>query len=289
MADLSLIPQNRIKDLSTTFNGCVHTTGNETIAGVKTFTDTPTIKMTQPNLNMQYSGISKGTAPTSTLYGWFGTVLDKNGPAQANKMAQIYHQYDPNGRSSLNLQVFEPTSGATNGQQLSIGYDANKNIFTSAPTPATSDNSTKIATTSYVRNCITDILGTLYPVGSTYITTASTCPLSTLISGSTWTKVSEGRVLQGSDSSHNAGTTIEPGLPNVITGSFGTYGYGSVNEGTVNGIGTGSVNNNCGTNGGSGGHYCTHWINLSSSNSIYGNSTTVQPPAYVVNIFKRTA
>jgi hypothetical protein len=134
-----------------------------------------------------------------------------------------------------------------------------------------------------------DLLKALYPVGSIYIGTQSTCPLATLISGSTWVKVSEGRVLQGSDSNHNAGTTIEAGLQNVNTDSFGTYGYGSVNEGIVNGIGTGRVNNNSGTNGGSGGHYCTHWIDLSSANSIYGNSNTVQPPAYVVNIWRRTA
>ena len=32
------------------------------------------------------------------------------------------------------------------------------------------------------------ILEALYPIGSVYITTANTCPLSTLISGSTWTQ-----------------------------------------------------------------------------------------------------
>ena len=30
-------------------------------------------------------------------------------------------------------------------------------------------------------------------------------------------------------------------------------------------------------------------IDASRSSSIYGNSTTVQPPAYVVNIWRRTA
>jgi len=129
----------------------VKLTGNQTIAGNKTFTSTPTIKMTQPNLYMQYSGISKGTAPTSTIDGWFGTVYDKNGTAQTNKMAQIYHDYNSNGVSTLNLAVFEPTSGSTNDAKLTIGYDQNKNVFTYAPTPATSDNSTKIATTAFVK------------------------------------------------------------------------------------------------------------------------------------------
>jgi hypothetical protein len=41
------------------------------------------------------------------------------------------------------------------------------------------------------------ILEALYPVGSVYITTANTCPLSALISGSTWTLVSSGIVKSG--------------------------------------------------------------------------------------------
>ena len=36
---------------------------------------------------------------------------------------------------------------------------------------------------------INTMLSSLYPVGSVYIGTQSTCPLATLISGSTWTKV----------------------------------------------------------------------------------------------------
>ena len=133
------------------------------------------------------------------------------------------------------------------------------------------------------------ILEALYPVGSVYITTASTCPLSALISGSTWELVSSGRVLQGADSNHAAGTTVEAGLPN-ITGSIMTpylrnnnesdfYSGAFIREGTK---GSSIVN------GGSGmPSYTT--FNASRSSSIYGNSTTVQPPAYVVNIYRRTA
>ena len=140
---------------------------------------------------------------------------------------------------------------------------------------------------------LTTLLSNLYPIGSIYIGTQTTCPLATLISGSTWVKVSEGRVLQGSNSSHNAGTTIEAGLPN-ITGNFtlttaiqGSIGDGALftysNSGAVSGgLGGSSYNNNgIGQN--------NFVFNASRSNSIYGNSTTVQPPAYVVNIWKRTA
>lgn len=88
--------------------------------------------------------------------------------------------------------------------------------------------------------------------------------------------------VEGTVDSNALGNLVEAGLPNVSTNDFGVYGYGSVNAGTVNGIGTGGVNNNCGTNDGSGGHFCVHWIDLSSANSIYGNSTTVQPQSIKV-------
>ena len=138
-------------------------------------------------------------------------------------------------------------------------------------------------------------MNSLYPIGSTYITTASTCPLATLISGSTWTKVSEGRVLWGSDSNHSAGTTIEAGLPN-ITGGFGVSipaNHGLSARGSFTGSSLGS-SSDLGMGGGSAVNSTAGTVYgfdfyASRSSSIYGKSSTVQPPAYVVNIFRRTA
>jgi hypothetical protein len=129
-----------------------------------------------------------------------------------------------------------------------------------------------------------DLLKALYPVGSIYIGTQSTCPLATLISGSTWVKVSEGRVLQGSDSNHNAGTTIEAGLPNLsLYTPQSTIKYGSQPNTVYNVNGTsGNTNNIIGTNQ-------PAKLYIKDDNNIVGNSNTVQPPAYVVNIWRRTA
>lgn len=132
------------------------------------------------------------------------------------------------------------------------------------------------------------ILEALYPVGSIYITTANTCPLSTLISGSTWELVSSGRVLQGADSGHSAGITIEAGLPNITGGFRGTGQNSSSSDsyerGAFKAIATGSA-----FSGTSGNDVKTWDFDASRSSSIYGNSSTVQPPAYVVNIYRRTA
>lgn len=147
---------------------------------------------------------------------------------------------------------------------------------------------------------ISTMLATLYPVGAIYIGTQATCPLASLISGSTWELVSEGRVLQGADSSHSANSTIAAGLPN-ITGDFYLEANIIVNANEQNVV----FRNN------SDGAFRTKYANMntclgqysivsnyrdsginfnaSNSNSIYGASSTVQPPAYVVNIWRRTA
>lgn len=145
--------------------------------------------------------------------------------------------------------------------------------------------------TAAFQNYVKTILGQIYPVGSLYIGTQTTCPMSTLISGSTWELVATDKALWGGTGS-NANTTIAAGLPN-ITGQVGF----------IKQEGSPTVRNPSGafSSGGEG----TKWyaagdgfgdslldlinFNASSSNQIYGNSNTVQPPAYVVNVWRRTA
>jgi len=146
-----------------------------------------------------------------------------------------------------------------------------------------------------ISGAINATLEAIYPVGSIYIGTQSTCPLATIISGSTWVKVSEGRVLQGSDSSHNAGTTIAAGLPN-ITGSMSSpkqlnanYNLSTATGAFSSGGQHGGSNSIIGPSSSNATYQALANFSAQSSNSIYGNSSTVQPPAYVVNIWERTA
>lgn len=128
-------------------------------------------------------------------------------------------------------------------------------------------------------------LESAYPVGSIYIGTMATCPLASLFG--TWTLVGSGRVLQGSDADHNAGTTIEAGLPN-ITGKFDMK-YAGRGDVTASGAFSKASSSYKGSGGNDSVGNAAIGFNASNSNSIYGNSTTVQPPAYVVNIWERTA
>ena len=125
------------------------------------------------------------------------------------------------------------------------------------------------------------LLDMFYPVGTHYITTDDNFNPNNEWGG-VWEVVSGGRVLQGADASHSVGTTIEAGLPNITgKGHFadnnGNWEGALYNVENANYIGDGSAT---GTRIG---------FDASRSNSIYGNSTTVQPPAYVVKVWHRTA
>lgn len=122
-------------------------------------------------------------------------------------------------------------------------------------------------------------------------------------SGGGWQKLTGRYVLQCSDDTHAAGTVIEAGLPN-ITGAVGTRPNttGKVNSeyggaipgkqvegaftfkttaGSYENVGTAESNNRS--------HDDLLTFNASRSNSIYGKSDTVQPPARIVNVWKRVS
>ena len=148
------------------------------------------------------------------------------------------------------------------------------------------DNSSITVNDGVISASVSVVLDAIYPVDSIYITTSSseTCPIASLIPGSTWEKVSSGRVLQGADENHAVGTTIAAGLPN-ITGSTGNITY--IGSAWANGAlyFNGEYNLSAGNSGGPG---RTLSFSAASSNSVYGQSSTVQPPAFVVNIWRRT-
>lgn len=181
------------------------------------------------------------------------------------------------------------------------------------PNVASGDNSSKVANTAFVTgvasglqtqintkanssdvtSAINNLLTSLYPIGSLYITTQNTeyCPIASLIPGSQWELVGKDHALWTTDGT-NANTTIPAGLP-TISGSFYSernwqgifragqdgaftglpqYGWGVGNEGAGQSTNAAQV-----------------WFNASDSNSIYGASNTVQPQAYRVNAWRRIA
>ena len=110
------------------------------------------------------------------------------------------------------------------------------------------------------------------------------CPLETLGIG-TWSKLNSGRVLQISDAEHSAGTTVEAGLPN-ITGNI----YRAFAEVNATSEGAFYLSNNYSQNNWEALTTNRGWrfnFDASRSNPIYGASDTVQPSAFIVNIWQR--
>lgn len=134
------------------------------------------------------------------------------------------------------------------------------------------------------------VFNNLYPLYSVYLSIRNdgVCPIAALIPGSVWELVGQGRALWGGNGT-NANQHIAAGLPN-ITGDFNKQCFVNYSSGTDNGaLYTGSGNSPQTAGGTSGSCPYTVSIDASRSSSIYGNSNTVQPPAYTVNIWVRTA
>lgn len=128
------------------------------------------------------------------------------------------------------------------------------------------------------------------PIGSYFITETEDDP--NILFGGRRQKLTGRYVLQCSDANHKAGTTVEAGLPNIT--------------GTATFLNTDGVDNSRYPDKG-----CFYWsmydfpqttsrtdtgpakrdlaFNAARSNPIYGKSDTVQPPARIVNVWKRVS
>lgn len=152
-----------------------------------------------------------------------------------------------------------------------------------------------------VVDSIHSIADVIYPVGSVYISTTTTNPQD--LFGGTWEKIATGRTLWGASADNELNTTVNSGLPN-ITGTFdprwsdksgGGIMMAAQNSGAMytsrpSDHGYWWAATTSSGNAGVNTQYHTR-LNFSAknSNSIYGNSTIVQPPAYKVYMWRRTA
>lgn len=205
-------------------------------------------------------------------------VSDRHDEEDDNFAAGLSECMLRDGRSTMtgNLKMGSyQVTGMANGTRSTDAV--NKSQLDSA-----NSNLTKAYTAA-----INTMLSKLYPVGSLYFGTQTTCPLASLISGSKWTLVGNGRALWGGNGS-NANTTIEAGLPNITGQTQAQDGYlrnpaasGAFQAVTVSG------SPRSGDGGSTSAAYFT--FNASRSNALYGKSSTVQPPAYVINVWRRTA
>lgn len=127
------------------------------------------------------------------------------------------------------------------------------------------------------------MLDLLYPVGRIIISNDSTAPYSDIGFG-TWQEVAKGAFIEGADDSHKAGDNIDAGLPN-ITGEVGPIDDMSNYKITKAFYKGPNYNYDAKSDNNGGG-----WIlgfDASRCSSVYGNSDTVQPKAYVSHYWLR--
>lgn len=126
------------------------------------------------------------------------------------------------------------------------------------------------------------------PVGSYFITETEDDP--NVLFGGGWEKLTGRYVLQCSDDSHKAGTTVQAGLPN-IEGTATFLNSDGVDQTTYpdKGVFYWGMYNAAIFAGASGIGKRDLMFDASRSNPIYGGSDTVQPPARIVNVWKRVS
>lgn len=136
----------------------------------------------------------------------------------------------------------------------------------------------------------TKLLNKIYPIGSIYISVNQTSPASFI--GGTWQALDEGRTLWTTTTAGQGGTTVSAGLPN-IEGSLESVVMARTWDSQPYSTGALSFGWNVLNSSGAGDGWWTYlkplYFNANDSNDIYGNSTTVQPPAFIVYMWKRTA
>lgn len=183
------------------------------------------------------------------------------------------------------VDVTDATSNVKSGIQLNV---VTKHLLLTGDATTFDANTSQnaVPTIKYVKDLLSDIttnqLNNIYPVGSLYFCTQSTCPMATLISGSTWQQVGSSLITSVDTNVPIAGNGMTLGITNgsenasLYRGSNGAMFAASEYGQTVGRTGGSSTN-------GIGGFGVT---TDATKSGIVG---TVTRSALTVNIFKRTA
>lgn len=162
---------------STTGQSFVHTTGNETIAGTKTFSSTISgtadkalkdgsgntiistyvknagdtmsgiLTVQNANIKVKDTGITRASSTTAKYP--FALQLVDNGN---NTLGGVYFTYGTDKATKTHLMCYKGTTNSSSDwSYIGIGYNGSGGVYTYAPTPATASNDTNIATTAFVK------------------------------------------------------------------------------------------------------------------------------------------
>ena len=119
----------------------VHTTGNETIAGDKTFTG---------EVISKNSSFTKGTAPSGSKYDVYYSLKDSAGVTATG----LYYSYYADKTATSSIVLYNPfTNNTSDWSYIGIGCDTNQTYYGYAPSTSTSrTNGADILTRDWIPN-----------------------------------------------------------------------------------------------------------------------------------------
>lgn len=184
---VSLIPQNRVENLITDLAS--KQSSSTAVTSVNNITPVNgNVSLTLPQVDQTYNSSSSNAQSGSAINGLDSTLVHKSGDetitgnktfTAENNLTNlsadmsdttnsynigIVHYRDKNGDSYFYTKAYQDTNrymfevagnyGTDTWKNgLQVGYDrSNGNMFARIPSPATTDNSTQIATTAYVKS-----------------------------------------------------------------------------------------------------------------------------------------
>ena len=255
-------------------DNAVKKTGAEEITGTKTFTNS-IVSNAQTPLIIKISDYTAGTTPSSQADEVI-TFQDKNNW----NVGYIQLMEKTDGTNTLYIRSRnKDSSNNTVTTGIDINAKTDGTVSVTAPTPSSvTDNTTKIATTEWVIN----VLKALYPVGSIYISTQNSCPLSAFFG--TWQIVGTKILTDIPTQLSSKGNGMTLGLTNGSTNGgmvFNRNGYMSAYS---NSYGTA-----VGTSGSSLINQTLASLGLTTDSTKSGIVTDTNATSLTVNLWQRTA
>lgn len=132
-------------------NNLMHLSGNETIAGTKTFVNTPILSQSTPYVVFSSTDITKGTNPSENK-NYVITCSYDNSAGVDKAIGRFEVVLRSNGLVSAQIAAYKNEAGSTEGAAIAVYYPQTGSPYTAAPTPTatTSTSSSQIATVGWV-------------------------------------------------------------------------------------------------------------------------------------------
>lgn len=131
----------------------VKTSGNQTIAGDKTFTNPIKYNGSTPlSYDSIHSSATKGTTPSTNAIAAFSFLDSTFSNSYVSTISRTQYGYDTSGNTYAKLQAFKPTASSTQAGTIAIYYPSSGNPYATAPTPTEDTTSSTQIDTVGARN-----------------------------------------------------------------------------------------------------------------------------------------